>query len=309
MVSVSSFVIAGVRVGHVTRSGTGVSVLLFPAGSVGSGEVRGGAPATREIDLLEPTRTVARVDAVVLGGGSAFGLAAADGVMRYLAERGQGFATAGGPVPIVPAACIFDLVDAGGPPPGADDGYAAAVAAARDEELATGRVGAGAGATVGKWRGREHAAPGGIGVAATTVDGVQVGALAVVNAVGDVIAADGTILAGATDATGAGFPTPEPFEEGRANTTLVVVVTDAVLDKPACFLLAQSAHDGFARALRPAHTRFDGDLAIAVATGTATTAVAPSLDRLRLAATDVVAGAIRASVEGPASSRDPGTGR
>jgi L-aminopeptidase/D-esterase-like protein len=302
---VSTLAITGVHVGHVTRAGTGVTVLLFPVGAIGSVEVRGGAPATRETDLLDPMRTVARVDALVLSGGSAFGLAAADGVVRYLAERGQGFATAGGPVPIVPAACIFDLVEANAPPPGAADGYDAAIAAARAEPIATGRVGAGAGATVGKWRGREGAVPGGLGVASTTIDGVQVGALAVVNALGDVVAADGTVLAGSTaPETEPGFPTPEPFEEGRANTTLVVVVTDAVLDKGECFLMAQSAHDGFARALRPAHTRFDGDIAFAVATGgvfaPATGAPAsepaPSLDRLLLAAADVVAAAIRNAV-------------
>jgi len=302
---VSTLAIAGVHVGHVTRAGTGVTVLLFPAGAIGSAEVRGGAPATRETDLLDPTRTVARVDALVLSGGSAFGLAAADGVVRYLAERGQGFATAGGPVPIVPAACIFDLVEANDSPPGAADGYDAAIAAARAEPTATGRVGAGAGATVGKWRGRDGAVPGGLGVASTTIDGAQVGALAVVNALGDVVAVDGTVLAGSTaPETRPGFPTPEPFEEGRANTTLVVVVTDAVLDKGECFLMAQSAHDGFAQALRPAHTRFDGDIAFAVATGGAfvvapgarTSEPAPSLDRLRLAAADVVAAAIRNAV-------------
>ena len=294
----STLAIAGVRVGHVTRAGTGVTVLLFPAGAIGSAEVRGGAPATRETDLLDPGRTVARVDALVLSGGSAFGLATADGVMRYLAERGQGFATAGGPVPIVPAACIFDLVDASDPAPGAADGYDAAVAAARDEPTGSGRLGAGTGATVGKWRGRDGAVPGGLGVASMMIDGVQVGALAVVNALGDVVAADGTIIAGSTASeTRPGFPTAEPFEEGRSNTTLVAVVTDAALDKRECFLLAQSAHDGFARALRPAHTRFDGDIAYAVATGGASTSEpAPSLDRLRLAAADVVAAAIRNSV-------------
>jgi L-aminopeptidase/D-esterase-like protein len=276
-------------------------VVLFPSGSVGSAEVRGGAPATRETDLLEPSRTVGRVDAVVLAGGSAFGLAAADGVMRYLAERGQGFPTAGGPVPIVPAACIFDLVEAASPPPGADDGYRAATAAAADDAREWGRVGAGAGATVGKWRGREGAVPGGVGAASATVDGARVSALTVVNALGDVVAADGTILAGSTaPATVPAFPTPEPFEEHRANTTLVVVVTDAALDKTGCYLLAQSAHDGFALALRPAHTRYDGDIAFAVATGTVAdpAAAEPSLDRLRLAATETVAAAIRASVTG-----------
>jgi L-aminopeptidase/D-esterase-like protein len=296
---VSSFAIPGVRVGHVTRAGTGVTVLLFPSGSVGSGEVRGGAPATREIDLLDPVRTVARVDAITFAGGSAFGLAAADGVMRYLAERGQGFATATGPVPIVPAACIFDLVDATGPPPTSDEGYAAAVAAARDEPLATGRVGAGAGATVGKWRGRDGAVFGGLGAAVTTVDEFLVGALAVVNALGDVIGADGAVVAGSTaSADSIGFPTPEQFEEGRANTTLVAVVTDAELDKVACYLVAQSAHDGMARALRPAHTRFDGDITMAVATATASATRTPNLDRLQVAAADVVAEAIRTSVAG-----------
>jgi L-aminopeptidase/D-esterase-like protein len=295
--AVSSFAISGVRIGHVTLDGTGVTVLLFPSGSVGSGEVRGGAPATREIDLLDPSRTVSRVDAVVFSGGSAFGLATADGVMRYLVERGQGFATAAGPVPIVPAACIFDLVDAGGVPPNADDGYAAAVAAARDEPAEMGRVGAGAGATVGKWRGRDGAVAGGVGLAFADVDDVRIGALAVVNALGDVIAADGSTRAGSTaTADTPAFPTPDHFEAGRANTTLAVVVTDAALDKSACFHLAQSAHDGFARALRPAHTRFDGDLALAVATATTTSPRPANLDRLQLAAADVVAAAIRAAV-------------
>jgi L-aminopeptidase/D-esterase-like protein len=284
-VAVSSFPIPGVRAGHAG----GVTAVLFPEGSVAAAELRGGAPATREIDLLDPARTVARVDAVVFAGGSAFGLAAADGVMRYLAERGQGYPTAGGPVPIVPTACIFDLADSAGNRPNADDGYAAAVAAARDHVLEHGRVGAGSNATVGKWRGREGAARGGVGTASAQSDGATVAALAVVNAVGDIVAADGSVVAGSSaPADAPPFPTDAPFEE-RANTTLVVLVTDASCDKAACFLLAQSAHDGFARAIRPAHTRFDGDLAIAVATGV----VEASVDRLRVAAADVVADAIR----------------
>jgi L-aminopeptidase/D-esterase-like protein len=301
---VASFPVPGVRVGHLTRAGTGVTVVLLPAGSVGSAEVRGGAPATRELDALDPARTVARVDAVVFAGGSAFGLAAADGVMRYLAERGQGYPTAGGPVPIVPTACIFDLLDAGGAPPGAADGYEACVAAARgDETAASGRVGAGAGATVGKWRGRDHAVDGGVGIASTEVDGARVAALAVVNAIGDVIAGDGSVVAGSTaPADIAAFAHPEPFEEHRTNTTLAVVVTDAVLDKEACALLARGAHDGFARALRPAHTRFDGDVAIAIATGARPAEPAANVDRLTLAAADAVADAIRASAGGAATS-------
>jgi L-aminopeptidase/D-esterase-like protein len=300
---VPSFPVAGVRVGHSTGDGTGVTVVLLPAGSVGSAELRGGAPATREIDVLAPARTVARVDAVVFSGGSAFGLASAGGVMRYLAERGQGYPTAGGPVPIVPTACIFDLLETNGRPPGEADGYDACVAAARDETLATGRVGAGTGATVGKWQGRDHAVDGGLGVASTEVDGARVAALAIVNAVGDVIAADGSVVAGSTAPAGTvAFAHPEPFEESRHDTTLAVVVTDAVLDKAACFVLAQAAHDGFARALRPAHTRFDGDVAIAVATGVRPTDPPASVDRLALTAADVVAGAIRACTGGAVTS-------
>jgi L-aminopeptidase/D-esterase-like protein len=268
-----------------------VTVVLFPEGTVGSAEVRGGAPATREVALLEPERVVARVDAIALTGGSAFGLASADGVMRYLAERGQGYPTAGGVVPIVPTAAIYDLLESG-VRPGPTEGYAAAALAARDEPFTSGRVGAASGATIGKWRGREHAVPGGLGIAAGRVDDAHVCAIAVVNAVGDVIGVDGQILAGSTAPPEApGFPTPRPFEEG-ANTTLVVVVTDGVLDKMACNLLAQSAHDGLARALRPAHTRHDGDLAFACATG----AVDVDLDRLRVVASDLVADAIRGAV-------------
>ncbi|MGO9872360.1 MAG: P1 family peptidase [Acidimicrobiia bacterium] len=289
--------IAGLRVGHWTGAGTGVTVVLPPDGTVGSCEVRGGAPATRELALLEPQRTVTRVDAVVFAGGSAFGLASADGVMRFLAERGQGFPTAGGPVPIVPTACVFDLVESLGRSPGADEGYAAARAAADQPTVGpattpTGPVGAGRGATVGKWRGREHAVAGGFGAAGSRSDDAQVVAFAVVNAVGDVVAADGHVVAGSTaPPTATAFPTYEPFEERGANTTLVVVATDAVCDKVACHLIAQSAHDGLARALRPAHSRFDGDLTIALATGT----VEAHLDRLRVVAADVVAEAIRAA--------------
>jgi L-aminopeptidase/D-esterase-like protein len=233
---------------------------------------------------------------VVFAGGSAFGLSTADGVLRYLAERGQGYPTAGGVVPIVPTACIFDLAEADGPPPGPAEGYAAAVAAARDERTPGGRIGAGAGATVGKWKGREHAAPSGLAVAHADVEGARVAALAVVNAVGDVIGADGSVVAGsAAPPEGVAFPTPAPFEETAANTTLVALVTDASLDKAGCLLLAHSAHDGFARALHPAHTRYDGDLAVVVATGSATVPADPSLDRLRIAATTVTADAIRAA--------------
>jgi L-aminopeptidase/D-esterase-like protein len=281
--------VAGIRVGHWTGERTGVTVVWAPTGTVGSGEVRGGAPATREVALLDPARLVDRVDAVVLCGGSAFGLAAADGVVRFLAERGQGFPTGAGPVPIVVAAGLFDLpVDR---PPGPEEGYAAAVAAGRAEPARSGRLGAGRGATVGKWRGREHAVAGGLGTASMTEGDATIGAVVACNAPGDVIGEDGAVLAGSTAPAGAPtFPVDAPLH----NTTLVVVATDARLSKTECHLLAQSAHDGLARALRPAHTRYDGDFAVALATGD----VPAHPDRLRVAAADVVARAVRAAVGG-----------
>jgi L-aminopeptidase/D-esterase-like protein len=301
-----------VRVGHWTGEGTGVTVILLPPDTIGAAEVRGGAPATREIALLEPGRTVQHVDAVVFSGGSAFGLAAADGVMRALAERGRGFPTRGGPVPIVPGAAIFDLVSAEGARPGPDEGVAALDDAAGDEPVATGRVGAGRGATVGKWHGPDHVAGGGLGFAAARVGDANVVALAVVNAVGDVVADDGRVLAGSDAPPGA-----EPFPDlaafgavpddhgardhvgeggaaGAANTTLVAVVTDARCSKAECHLLAQSGHHGMARAIHPSHTRHDGDLVIALATGR----VEAHLDRLRVVVTEVVAAAIRNGVAG-----------
>jgi L-aminopeptidase/D-esterase-like protein len=258
-----------------------------PSGTIGSGEVRGGAPATRETALLEPTRLVERVDAVVLAGGSAFGLAAADGVVRFLTERGQGFPTSAGPVPIVVAAALFDLPVAQAP--GAEEGWAAAVDAGRAAPAVSARIGAGRGAMVGKWRGREHAVPGGLGTAAVREGNATVGALVACNAAGDILAADGTILAGSgAPADGPSFPAPTPFE----HTTLVVVATDARIPKAECHLMAQSAHDGLAQAIRPAHTRYDGDFAAVLATGE----VDAHPDRLRVAATEAVARAVRAAV-------------
>jgi L-aminopeptidase/D-esterase-like protein len=290
-----------VQVAHVTRDGTGVTCILVPPGTVGAGEVRGGAPASREIALLDPLRTVAHVDAVVFTGGSAFGLATADGVLRHLAASGRGYPTAGGPVPIVPTMAVFDLAS-GAAPPDASDGVAVARAAEAASALPeSGRVGAGTGATVGKWRGREHAVAGGVGVVTATTGGptpTSFVAVAVVNAVGDIVGDDGTLIAGSTaPADAPAFPTDEPFREGE-NTTLVAVVTDASLDKPACALLAQHAHDGLARAIRPAHTRYDGDATIALALpalddGPESDA---SLDRVLHWGALVTAGAIRAAV-------------
>jgi L-aminopeptidase/D-esterase-like protein len=274
--------------GHWTGTGTGVTVILPPPGTVGSGEVRGGAPATREFALLDPSRTVDRVDAVVLSGGSAFGLAAGDGVVGLLRELAVGFPTPLGPVPIVVGMSIFDA-SVSGAPPDAAAGRRAVVAAMSGEEFTTGAVGAGAGATTGKWR--ERLDPGGVGLAVSSAGPASVAALAVVNAWGDVIGPDGKpVFAGSAeeDAPVAG----NPFE--MANATVAVLLTDAKLSKADCYLLAQSGHTGFARALNPAHSRFDGDAVVALATGEVTDGV--NLDLLRVAAASTMADAIRNAV-------------
>ncbi len=272
--------VPGVRVGHWTDEvgRTGCTVVLFPDGTVASGEVRGGAPGTREWALLEPGRLVDRVDAVVLSGGSAFGLAACDGVVRWCEEQGRGFKTSAGPVPIVVGAVVFDL-GVGDPHarPTAEAGYAACQTAS-EVDVPTGAVGAGTGATLGKWRGREHARPGGVGTASVAEGELVVGALMVVNAVGDLLEP------GATRPPASSIER-RPFE----NTTIGVVATNARLDKTSCFGVAQSAHDGLARALEPAHTRFDGDAIVAAATG----AVDASVDVVRVLAARAVEAAIR----------------
>jgi len=275
--------------GHWTGSGTGVTVILPPAGTVGSGEVRGGAPATREFALLEPTRLVDRVDAVVLSGGSAFGLSAADGVMQLLRERGAGFPTPAGPVPIVVGMSVFDGSVRTGPPDAAG-GRAAALAAYSGAELAIGRAGAGTGASTGKWRGRLD--PGGLGWAEQAAGGARVAAVVVVNAWGDVLARDGDPLFG--DPAAAVQP---QAAFGMQNTTIGVVLTDARLSKNDCFLLAQSGHTGFARSIHPAHSRYDGDAMVALATGASPVDV--DLDLLRAIAVDTVAAAVRAAVTPP----------
>lgn len=286
----SDALVPGVTVGHWTGTATGVTAVLCPPNTVGSAEIRGGAPATREIALLAPERLVEHVDAVIFTGGSAFGLAVADGVMAWLVEQDRGFPTRSGPVPIVPTAAIFDLGD--DPPPGAVEGRAAIEAAAAGTgDQWSGLVGAGRGATVGKWRGGEYSCPGGVGRATATVNGATVGVLAVVNAVGDVVRADGTVLAGSSAPLDREiFPNSQ---SALGATTLVVVATDARLNKTECHLLAQSGHIGLAHSIRPSHTRYDGDLVVTLATGQ----VEVALDRLRVVVTDVVAAAIRNSVE------------
>ena len=198
--------VPGIKVGHATDGVgmTGCTVLLADGGAVAGVDVRGSAPGTRETDLLRPTALVERINALCFAGGSAFGLAAADGVMRYLSEQGVGFDTGARPVPIVPAAILFDLfVGSATAAPGPDDGYAACEAAERGDGSLEGRLGAGTGATVGKLAGPGHVSPGGVGSAALRLpDGSTVGALAITNAVGNVIGRDGGVLAGVRDAAG-----------------------------------------------------------------------------------------------------------
>lgn len=287
--------VPGIRVGHWTdaNAGTGCTVILADGGAVAGVDVRGSAPGTRETDLLRPTALVERIHALCLAGGSAFGLAAADGVVRYLSERGIGFDTGVRPVPIVPAAILFDLgVGSAEAAPGPHDGYAACSAAEAGSGPLEGRVGAGTGATVGKLAGMEHAAPGGIGSAGRRLaDGSTVGALVVNNAVGNVVGRDGSLLAGVSLPPGATGAPP------AANTVLVVVATDASLDRAQARKLAELAHDGIAQAISPPHTLLDGDVAFALSTARRPApAGLPELLALGAAVVEVVRSAIERSV-------------
>jgi L-aminopeptidase/D-esterase-like protein len=275
--------VAGIKVGHFTdsRRPTGCTVILSEEGAVAGVDARGAAPGTRETDLLDPINTVQQIHAVVLSGGSAFGLDTATGVVRYLEERGIGYDTRVARVPIVPAAILFDL-GIGDPKirPDAEAGYKACKAATTDAPV-EGNVGAGAGATVGKLFGMNRAMKGGIGSASIKLnDGkssLTVGAIVAVNAVGDVsdpktgkvIAGartkDGKALLGAMDAILRGEPLPPLL--GGAATTIGAVATDAKLDKAQATKVAQMAHDGLARAINPVHTVSDGDTIFALATG------------------------------------------
>lgn len=280
--------VRGISVGHHTlhERPTGCSVVLAEAGAVGGVDVRGAAPGTRETDLLNPANLVGVVHAVLLSGGSAWGLDAAAGVMRWLDGRGIGLPVGTAPgqrVPIVPAAVLFDLhVGDARIRPGAEAGWAAcedAAHAGTGAALAQGNIGAGAGASVGKLFGMAHAMKGGIGTASITLQGVTVGALIAVNALGDVVdsgtgqpiagarTADGQALRGSVAAALAG-QAPQAILAGT-NTTIGVIATDATLTKAQCQRLAGAGHDGLARAIRPVHTMSDGDTLFALATGQA----------------------------------------
>jgi L-aminopeptidase/D-esterase-like protein len=297
----SLFLPAGVVVGHCTdRDGwTGCTVVLCPEGSVAACEVRGGGPGTRESDLLSPAASAPGANAILLTGGSAFGLAAADGVVRWLAERGIGFRTRAGIVPLVAGAVVFDLAlgDAERRP-GPAEGHAACLAASCEVER--GSVGAGTGCTVGKLLGASGWTKGGLGLAGRTLKGGgKVAALAAVNAFGEVRGDDGSILAGAwrdgayrrtVDLLAAG---ESPLLPWRESTTLVCVLTDARLSKTQAWLVARAASAGVARAVDPAATAIDGDVVYCVATGRV------EVDPLTIAAVaaDVTARAIRDAVE------------
>ena len=281
--------VRGIRVGHSTDLAglTGCSVVLCPPNTVGSVDVRGGAPGTRETDALRPGTLVQEVHAVLLTGGSAFGLAAADGVERWLEERGVGFDVGVARVPMVPAAVLFDL--AVGDPKARPDAAAGYLAcdAANDGDVPEGSVGAGTGATVAKNPRPDLGWKGGMGNAAVEDGEVIVAALVAVNALGAIVEDDGTPIA-----ENRGDPDAEPLIWPGANTTLGVVATNAVLSKERAQLLAQAAHEGFTRAIKPSHTIYDGDTVFSLATGE----VEASQAQLEEMAARAVAQAIRRGV-------------
>ncbi|OWQ47276.1 peptidase S58 [Roseateles noduli] len=301
--------VAGLKVGHFTHPSvpTGCSVVLCEGGVTAGVDVRGAAPGTRDLDLLRPENTVQQVHAILLTGGSAFGLAAADGVMRWLAERGHGFPVGQVRVPIVPAAVLFDLwrhgVDTA---PDATAGRAACDAASASER-ARGRIGAGTGATVGKLLGVERSMPGGLGMATVRIGGMTLSAMVVVNAVGDVVHPHGgeVVIAGSRGADGRPRSTVQALLDGErpggalqgSATTIGVIATDARLTKAQATKLAQIAHDGLARAIHPVHTVMDGDVMFALATGAAD--VDGDMTLLGAVAAEVVARAVLDAVSSP----------
>jgi L-aminopeptidase/D-esterase-like protein len=297
----------GVKVGHFTetRRPTGCTVILYEGGAVGGVDVRGSAPGTRETDLLKPSNLVDKVNAIILSGGSAFGLDTATGVMRYLEERNAGFTTAAGKVPIVPAAILYDLnVGDGKIRPNADAGYKACTNA-NSGPVEEGSVGAGAGATVGKIGGGKPM-KGGIGTSSIKLpNGIVIGAVVAVNCVGDVVdPKSGRIVAGARTSDGKAFVNiVEAYRSGLnvsqssapgQNTTIGVVATNARFDKTQMTKIAEMAHDGMARAINPTHTPSDGDTLFALSTGTSN--ALPNLTAIGALAAEAVTEAILRAV-------------
>lgn len=296
--------VSGIKVGHYTdkKAVTGCTVVLCERGAVAGVDVSGSSPGTRETDLLRPGNLVEKVQAIVLSGGSAFGLDAAAGVMKYLEERGFGYETSAGRVPIVPAAIIFDLnIGDSNIRPGANEGYQACLAATNGK-VAEGCVGAGTGATVGKILGVERAVKSGLGTASQRIAGdVVVAALVVVNAVGDVIEpGTGKILAGPRKPDGRGFLSTSKLWKGDFkeavplfNTVIGVVVTDANLAKAEANRLARVAQVGIARTIDPCHTMYDGDALFTLSLGEKQA----DLSALGAAAAEVVAEAIVRAIQ------------
>lgn len=284
----------GFKVGHWTHPGgrTGCTVVLPPAGNAASCDIRGSSPGSREIAQLDTDRRLTEIHGVLLTGGSAFGLAAAEGVVDYLAQNNIGYQTPIATIPIVAAAVIFDA-SAGVPSerPTAASGLQACHSA-HSGPIEQGRIGAGAGATVGKWAGIEFAVPGGLGVGAAEQDGLRVTALAVVNAVGDVIGPHGEVVAGTSSPQPSWRPRAPVDQPVPANTVLAVVATEASMEKRDVRWLAARGSDGITCSIRPAHTRYDGDITFAIAGP----GPAADLDVLGVLATDAVAAAIRNAV-------------
>ena len=286
---------SGFSVGHWTDrdAETGCTVVLPPRGTVASCDIRGSSPGSREIESLKAGKRLNEIHGLLLTGGSAFGLGAADGVMAWLAERGIGYETPAARIPIVPTAVVFDLGTGRPEWPHAEHARAACDAAA--EEVEVGRIGAGIGCTVGKWAGREHGVRGGVGIAEVADGGHRVAALAVVNAIGDILDSDGAVIAGTT-AEQPRFWQPPP-DEGRlgGNTVLAVLATSASIDKRDARFLAARGSDGVTVAVRPAHTRYDGDVVFAIA-GPPEDGAKTNVDILGSLATRAVAEAVRNAV-------------
>jgi len=294
--------VPGFKVGHYTDAEalTGCTVVLCPPKTRASCEVRGASPGSRELALLAPDKTMQEVHAILLAGGSAFGLAAADGVMRYLADHNIGYETPWVKVPIVPAAVVFDLnVGKNSVRPDAASGYEACKNATSGI-LPEGNVGAGTGTTVGKWKGMEFWMKGGFGSSSKSIDDLVVGVAAVVNSVGDIIGENGRVLAGSRSIDGKFYGEADPhrvFARGkvleRTNTTLVVAATNADLSKVDLHRICQRMHDGMARAVQPVHTSYDGDVTFALSWGS----VRADVDMVAEVAARLTADSIRRAVK------------